>query len=437
MPREATLDYFDRALPGTLAVAAVGYGLNALIFITMARFLDPANFGSLKVAASAMLVTSLVVGLGGARAAGRFLPPRLAGSRQASAYLRFFAISIGGLSVLVAAVIWAFVLFDPAPLPADIHGHHPISFIVLMVPVWAGLELLSQTYMAIRRPIAGSLPARFVFPAVGLAVIGFAHWQGWYLSAVSFTLVLTVAGLLTIAVFGTHLAVTERARLREPPEADDDADAGPRDWLSLSLPMMGAALLIMLVGETPLFVLSLLGETHAAGLYGAAITLTQSFLIIITCQRQLYGPSLARALAEGPEQARRLHAQSQRQALLFVLPLAIALIVGGDWLLGLFGPGFAEERTILVILVAGLSVQALTGLAARWLDYGGHARAVTATEAGTLIGVAAGSLILVPLVGPVGAAVAFAIATAAKSVILVVLAQRRLGLPVFALARPR
>ncbi|EDP66908.1 hypothetical protein BAL199_17643 [alpha proteobacterium BAL199] len=438
MLRDAKLAYFTRAMPGTMAVAAVGYALNALIFITMARFLEPSNFGNLKVAASTMLVASLVVGLGGSRAAGRFLPPHLSGSPLAAAYLRFFALAIVALSTVLAAAIWADGVFGPDPLPNDIHGHHPVSFIVLLVPIWAGLDLLSQSYMAVRRPVAGALPARFVFPAIGLLAIGAAHWSGWHLSDVMFVVVLTVAGAITLAIFSIHLTLTERMR---PHEAiapgtgrHGTAATGPRDWLELSLPMMGAGLLVILVGEVPLFALALLGDPHSAGLYGAAAVLTQSFLVIITCQRQIYGPALAAAISDGPAAVLRLHVHSQRQALLFVLPLAAVLVLGSGPLLSLFGPGFTEERTILWILVAGLSVQTCMAMVTRWLDYGGHARLVLMAEGSAAVLVAAGSVATIPVYGPVGAAAVFAGVIALKSIALAIVAHRGLGLPVFAFA---
>jgi|GEM_PF-898352 len=437
MAPDATLAYFTRAMPGTMAVAAAGYALNALVFISMARFLDPANFGNLKVAGSTMLIASLVVGLGGHRAAGRFLPARLAGSSRAAAYLRFFALAIVGLSILLAAAIWTLVLAGRDPLPSDIHGHHPVSFVVLLVPVWAGLDLLSQTYMATRRPVAGTLPSRFVFPAVGLIVIGIAHWSGWRLSEVTFVLLLTASGSLTLAVFAGHLAISERAQPRDPASPAEDAGRtaadDPRSWLALSLPMMGASLLVMLGAELPLLALALLDGSHTAGLYGAAATLTQSFLVIVACQRQIYGPSIAGALAAGPAAVRRMHAHCQRQALLVAVPLAAVLVLGSEQLLGLFEPGFTQERTILWVLVVGLAIQAPMAMASRWLNYGGHARLVLIAEAAAAGAVLAGSAAAIPSYGPLGAAAVYAGVIALKSVVLAVTANRRLGLPVLAL----
>ncbi|MEQ8817516.1 MAG: hypothetical protein RLO51_22320 [Thalassobaculum sp.] len=437
MQRDAALAYFTRAMPGTIAVAAAGYALNTLLFISMARFLDPANFGSLKVAGSTMLIASLVVGLGGHRAAGRFLPVRLSGSRQAVAYLRFFGLAILGLSILLAAAIWAVVLTGSDPLPDDIHGHHPVSFVVMLVPIWAGLDLLSQTYMATRRPVLGTLPARFVFPAVGLVVIGVAHWSGWRLSDVMFVALLTASGTLTLLAFAGHLAIAEK--VAPPDSGSQSPDTGrratsaePRDWLALSLPMMGSSLLVMLVAETPLLALALLDRSHSAGLYGAAALLTQSFLVIVACQRQIYGPAVAGALAEGPAAARRLYAHSQRQALLFVVPLAAALVLGADRLLGLFGPGFAEERVILWILVAGLTVQVPMAMASRWLNYAGLARQVLIAEGTAAAAMVVGTAVSIPQFGPVGAAATYAGVVAAKSIALALLAHRRLGLPVLA-----
>jgi O-antigen/teichoic acid export membrane protein len=431
MASDRSLSYFTRALPQVLAVSVIGFGLNALIFVAMARFLNPANFGNLKVAASIMLVASIAVGLGGGRAAGRFLPRRLRGSVQAHGYLWFYIRIILLLTVILTAVIWSFVLLDHAELPHDIHGHHPVSFVVLLVPVWAGLDLLSQSFMATRRPVLASLPARFVFPVVGLAVITAAHFSGLHLSDVMFVILLSGAGFVTLVVFAIYLWYLEMV---EEPVGDptDGSQDGPRQWLALSLPMVGAALVVDIVARIPLFVMALAGDEAEVGLYGAAMVVTQIFLIVVTCQRQIYGPSLAAALAEGPEAARRLQAHAQKMTILFVTPLLTAVALGAEPLLMLFGPDFAAGQYIVWILAGGLSIAALTGLSARWLDYGGHARLVLKAEVAAALAMFAGALVLVPYFGAIGGAAAFAVVVGCRSIYLAVMASRRLGLPLVA-----
>ncbi len=429
------LGYFSRALPGLLAIGALGYALNALVAVVAARLLGPADFGDLQVASGAMLVAAVAVGLGGPRAAGRFLPRRLAGSPGARRYLGFYGLAIATLTLLLAAAIWTALLADPEALPEDIHGHHPLSFVVVLVPVWAGLELLSQTFMATRRPIAGSLPARFVFPLAGLAMVGIASWLGWRLSDVAFVLLMALGGAVTLAGFAGYLAIAERARAaaQDEPDAGAEIAGGPRLWLALSLPMMGVGLLVALVNQVPLFVLALHGEAHAAGLFGAAFTLAQAFFVVITLQRQLYGPSIAAALAADRASRLRLHAHAQRQALLVVLPLALAVALAAEPLLDLFGPGFGAARTALWLLVGGLATHSLVALAARWLDYAGHQRLVLAAEGAATLAILAGSALVVPRYGVVGAAAVFAGVVVLRSLFLAAVAQRRLGLPLLAL----
>jgi O-antigen/teichoic acid export membrane protein len=435
MTTDSSLDYFTRALPGTMAIAVVGFALNALVFITMARFLNPANFGNLKVAASTMLVASVAVGLGGSRAAGRFLPRRIKGSSAATGYIGFYVRTIVSLSLLLAGGLWIVVLLLPGDLPEDIHGHHPVSFVVLLVPVWAGLDLLSQVYMVTRRPILAALPTRFVFPIVGLGFIWWAHATGIHLSDVMFVLVLSGAGLATLLVFAAILWGLEAKDGPEDEDAENstgETQTGPRDWMALSLPMVGAGLVVILVAEVPLFALAFAGDEAEIGLYGAAITLTQIFLIVITCQRQIYGPAMGKLLAEGIETTRVLHAHAQRQAVLYVVPMLAMVVLGAEQLLLLFGPGFSEARVVVWILAVGYAVPAVTALSARWLDYAGHARLVLTTEIAAAAAMVLGSVVMVPAFGMLGAASVFAAVLSTRSLYLAAMASRRLGLPLIA-----
>jgi len=430
------LSYFTRSLPTVVLVAGIGYALNSLIYIVVARFLDPENFGDLKVAASTMLVAAVVVALGGGRAASRFLGRRLSGCSVAGGYIRFYAVAILVLSASLAVVIWTIAVLDPDGLPEDIHGQHPVSFVVLLVPVWAGLDLLSQLFMITRRPVLGALPARFVFPALALAAIGVAYAVGWRMSDVAFVLMLTVAGWLTLLVFSLVLAISERSpAVSESGHHDEPIrNTGPRDWLRLSLPMMGAALLVIVATEAPLFAMALLGDRAEVGLFGAAATLIQSYIIIVTCQRQVYGPALPAALAGDGDAAVRLHRHSLVTGVMMVLPLTLVMVAAANPLLGLFGPEFAAARPALWVLLVGAVAMSMTALLTRWLDYAGHARLVVTIEALSVGAIALGSLLLIPAFGLLGAAVAFSATLTVKALVLAVLARRRLGLPILALS---
>jgi O-antigen/teichoic acid export membrane protein len=101
----------------------------------------------------------------------------------------------------------------------------------------------------------------------------------------------------------------------------------------------------------------------------------------------------------------------------FTFPLAItlgALVLAALWgenLLAIFGPEFAAGKTPLLILLACQLVRALFGPSAMLLTVIGAQRQNAALAIAALIVLAGANLVLVPLYGVLGAAIAVSIAT--------------------------
>ena len=124
-------------------------------------------------------------------------------------------------------------------------------------------------------------------------------------------------------------------------------------------------------------------------------------------------PDLADARARKDRKRRRRGRHSAR--LLFPLAVTLAAMVAvalwGETLLALFGPEFAGAKLPLLILMACQFARALFGPSGPLLTVIGAQKENAALALATMAVLAAGNLVLAPLYGVLGAAMAVALAT--------------------------
>ena len=116
------------------------------------------------------------------------------------------------------------------------------------------------------------------------------------------------------------------------------------------------------------------------------------------------------------------------------LALGAALLLVAPWLLDLFGAGFGAGFSALAILVCGAAVQSSFGPAEDLLNMLGAERVAARVSFAALALAVTLNFALIPSCGIIGAAVAMALATAARGAALSVAARRRLGLSTHILA---
>ena len=140
--------------------------------------------------------------------------------------------------------------------------------------------------------------------------------------------------------------------------------------------------------------------------------------------------------------AQQRHAELERLALravrlmtLFALPPVAAIVLFPEWILAWFGESYRAGAPLLVILAIGQFVNVMTGSVGYLLSMSGHERDlrnVVLLSGPLAIGAA---LVLTPLFGVTGAAVATALAVASQNLLAVYRVRQRLGFNTLAIWR--
>jgi O-antigen/teichoic acid export membrane protein len=196
-------------------------------------------------------------------------------------------------------------------------------------------------------------------------------------------------------------------------------------WLRASLPLMFAQGFFLLATSLDVFVLSAITNPEEVGIYFAAAK-------IVTCVsfiQMAVGAAITRRLSEALQQdnPEALAAHFERGRAMMMWPTLAGVILvslASPLILQVFGPEFAPGAPVVVILSAGLLIQAVAGPIQERMMVLGQQRAIAWIIAGSLLFNVVASVALTLMLGLLGTALA-----SAMSIILRIALMRHYALP--------
>ncbi len=406
-----------------LAIRSIAAALSYLSLLFLARWLGAAEFGLYTYAFAWLSILALPAGLGFPPLCVRFLPSYAASGDWARARgliaraLQLTAGSAALLAALAAGVLFlAEVKLDPAfrvPLIAAVAG--------LPVMTWVGL--FAQIGRSFGWPGIAYAPSQVVHPLLLLAFLWLAAGVVELDAATAIRISLAgflVVLLLQLAVYAVRLS----GRLRAAQPRYETAA-----WLAVALPLVLFDGFAVLIAQLDLVLLGVWMPPYDVGAYAAAARIAVLVNFCFDAAVSLAGPRFAALHAQQePLELRRLVRGILPWTAIPALGVAALLVVLGDPLLGLFGPGFEVARPALIVLTFGYLASVFVGPVAVLLNMTGHHAQCARTLAGAALLNVALNLALIPRFGLVGAATATAIAIFLSRLRLLRLVRTRLAL---------
>jgi O-antigen/teichoic acid export membrane protein len=210
-----------------------------------------------------------------------------------------------------------------------------------------------------------------------------------------------------------------------------------RRWVmaAISLVVLSGGLVIN--SQTGVLMLGILDAPAAAGIYAVAQrgALLVSFPLVAL--NAAFAPTAARLwAARRPDELQRLVTDGTRGVVLASLPIALAFIIGGSFILSLvYGPDFESGAGALAIVCLGQLVNAATGSVTTLLIMtGNQLRAAIGLAAGIAVNLVL-CVLLIPTYHATGAAIAASASLIVSNVIHVLIARSSLGIDSSILAR--
>ena len=429
--------YIERVFPqlggvvargAILSVGLVGLGtiVGYLTQIFMSRTLGASEFGTYTYVLGLLGIVRTVASLSLESAAQRFVGIYAAAGNKPGiqGFLRTSRRATVVVSLLGTAVCLALLYMMHDRLPA----HLPMALLagcILLLPTTL-LVLEGAFLQALSRVYEYRIPFMFVRPLVIVgAVFAAVHYFGSAGSAV-LALNANLAGVviaLAMSFFFTRSLIPASIPASTPSDQK-------RLWTIFCAANLGQNILYLVLSQQSDVVVvgSLIGTTNA-GYYSAANQVSSLILLGVMTVNQYIAPRLA-----GHEVSRsdtRLPALVWRALLLNAavsIPMTVATVVLGRFMLSLFGPSFVDAYPVLLVLSAGCVVSSLW--ANLWGDLltlrGLYKESTVVIVVASVLNLAL-SLLLTPRYGMMGAAMATTTAMMVRGVMLAIIVNHKFG----------
>ncbi len=404
----------------TSVVIAIGYALNFAFNLEVSKLLSPHDYGDYKVANSFLSLGKIAVMVGGGSAALRFLPTWMNASGREGVweYLRVYLQIILGFSLLII-ILMVFAGYVHKSIAGE-EDYHPILFTALVIPIVAASSLVTKTLQAAGRLDLAFIPSLVGTPLLCLCLLAVFQFSGQAVKDITIIIFLLVASILVL-VFqfyqtSKHVPVRRATHL-----------AQHRHWLQVSAPLMLVVTLSVLINQTDIFMLEIIGDDDEVGLFGACGTITGLLSVVTMAVLGVLSPRMRQAYEDGPKQIRLLNSRGCRQLLLTGIPVALLIAFFSSGILALFGSSFVSAKPALLILLSAYTFQTALLLPTIWLQYTGHENKVLVVLLGTALLNISLDLLTIPHWGLVGAAISTAISVLFSTLIFALMMYKYLG----------
>ena len=412
---------------GAFAIRIASAGIVFVSQVLIARWMGSFEFGAYVYVSTALVLVSELVHFSLPLTAQRFIPEytqegsfdRLRGFLSGSRWLVF------GFGTGVA-LLGALITYWLGPRVSD-HMVLPYYFACAALPFFALTVMndgVARTYNWINVAL---LPAYIIRPLTFIVIVAGLYAAHMPLNASIVMGALAFAGWS--AALLQHIQLDRKLKAVMP--------AGPKRyeikrWLSIACPIILVwGFYTLLLSIDILLLKQFSSEEVVAHYYAAGKVLAPVSIIYFA------------VAAAAAHRYTDYHVAGDRAGLVAFadntvrwvfwpsLVLTLVIVAFGHELLGLFGPAFVAGYPVMAILAVGQMARAAVGPAERILNMLGQQRACAIAYAAVFAFDVGACVLLAPIYGAIGAAIATAATFVLESVLLFAIAKRKLGLHLF------
>lgn len=409
-------DSISRILSGSSVIFAASLINKAISFaasVFMAVILGDTGYGMVALVLTFYFVMSSLFNLGLPEGVARNYPRATDESEQRGLLVTPFVVA------MPLAIVGSGVLFLAAePISVGVFGDPDLVIVLriisIAVPLNVLLNLLLGALRAVEKPAERSLAQSIVFPIARFSLIIALVTLGYNAAGAAGAYVGAAALAAVIALYYVH---------KHTPLFDQNITANlqPRSLLSFSIPLMGSAIIIKLMNNADtLLIGALIDPVGSVGQYNAAFVLAQITLLFYTSLGFMYVPEVSRLHEKGgDEEAKDVYQAMTKWILFMSLPFTLTALVFPEFVLTfIYSPAYTQATLPFVVLTLGLLTHVVVGHNKNTLIALGNTRVILVTDVTTLLINIILNVVLIPIYGILGAAVATGAAYVIRNVAL-------------------
>jgi O-antigen/teichoic acid export membrane protein len=326
---------------------------------------------------------------------------------------------------LAASTASAVAMFAAAPLLADMVFRKPeltgpMRWMALAVVPMSLLILHAEMLKGLKRIRDSMLVYGVGVPTLSLLGLYFLGGD-WGINGAVWAY--TIAAVLT-ASLGIRLWRSAVPQLRNIAGHFEG-----RELLRSSMPLFWVASLNMLINWTATFALGIWGTNEDVGVFSIASRTAMLTSFILLAVNSISAPKLAALYKKNEVEAiESLARNTAKLVILMASPLLLIFLLFPEWVMRIFGTGFAGGAALLSILAVGQFVNVATGSVGYILMMSGNEHLMRNIMTSGAVMAILLNITLVPSAGTLGAAIAVAICWSFMSLVGVYIAWSHLGI---------
>jgi O-antigen/teichoic acid export membrane protein len=418
----------DRGIAGRMSLIAFSIRIfNAVVAfvsqVLLARWMGSFEYGIFVLVWVTMIIVGNLSCLGFHTSVIRFIPEYF--EREKLAELRGILIT-SRLFVLVASTATALIgLLGLWLFSSLIESYYVIPFYlgIICLPMIALSDVMQGISRANSWTLSALAPTYITRPILILVFMGGALLAGYEPSAANAVIAAILATYVT--TIAQSVEVTTHLNRRLP--------AGPRkiefrQWFAVSLPIfLVESFFFLLTNADVLMVGAFMQPTDVAVYFATVKTLALVHFVYFAVKAGV-AQRYSQFTHSNPERLAAFARETVSWTFWPSLVMAAVVLALGKPMLMLFGPEFDSGYPLLFLLVAGVVARAAVGPAESLLTMSGNQNICAAVYALTLACNVALSVLLIPLFGLWGAAIATALSMIFEASALSFTVWRKLGI---------
>ena len=376
------------------------YSLSNLLERSLvANVLSQEAYGQIGIGLSVLFVGT-TLGLFGVQAGtARYLSRSTTESERRGVIVTGTTVGVVG-SVVVATVLYLNLGRIATLLQAD--NTELLGLFIMVIPVYSMLKLAVALIRGMENTIYKTYAQHIVYPGVRLLLLFVLLSTGWGIAAAGYA-------YISAAAIGSVVAFALFTRLFD---VRGTFETHYRTMLTYSAPLVfsGFATTLLSRADT-LMIAAEWGPTEVA-LYDAAYPLATGLSMFLGAFGFMYFPLISRLDSENrSDEVAEMYQLTTKWTYLFTFPVFLLFFAfPSDVIAIIFTPDYREAGVALSILSFGFFAAAATGRCTETLSAFGRTRTILVVNTSTLALNLLINLVLIPMYGFVGAAVASAVA---------------------------
>lgn len=417
--------YLSRSTFHLLIIQLLSILSTFFISLLLARILGAEGYGVLSYAFSWVTLLGVFANLG----LGVLIVREVAkyNTQQNWSYLKGLLIwskyVVVGISIVLLLLAEGIIFF--IEIPGDVQMRYGLMLAIPALPFLALTSLNKGTLQGLQQMIAGQLPDKTFRPLLFLFLVVCCY----ILIQDQFNVYWAV-GLNVIAFAVMFLGSTWLLQRHSPVrEMKVESKFQTTIWLKSGLAFLLIHSMFEIETQTDIIMLGSLADSQQVGIYNIAKRLSKFVTIFHFILGIALAPVISRYYVKQTlDQLQQLITKSIRWVFILSFIPFLIFIIGGFWVLSIFGNQFITGHTSLLILSATQMVIVISGSVSYLLYMTGHEReAAKSVGVGVVVNIVLNAL-LIPQLGMTGAAIATFVSVICWNAMMVVVVAKKTGI---------